>query len=761
MARNRTAYAGQARAIQLLELSIVRITLVVLILIPLVFPIRQTGHPFGELKTVVLHVGMLVVSVLWMWQLGLKMSRDRKLGVSPEEFRPLSWVGRNPARWAIVLLVVMWVAQAISTAFSPLPVISVFGSDEQFPGNNLYDSYSFLVIFLVVAFKFRSRKRLEYLVLALIGSATIAAAYGVAQHFGWDPLGYRAGGRVLSSFGNTINFSAYLLMAIPATIAISLKDSSPDRKFLLVLAGALALQIAGMWFSESRGPYVGVAFAVLILFIGIGLLRSRAELIRSVLIVVAALVISAVIVFLPSQSDSRGFASALSIGGEISNLGTGATSTDGGGGMSGRIQNWSNTLNLARGWDLPEDEPTLKRSIRPLFGLGPAMFAYSYPLVGDPHPDRHFTAHPHNYALLILVGQGFVGLILLVSSTLLIVVAGWRALRKIRSMTPRSAGVDWILIAFGSAFIGKIVESQTGVARISDLAMMFALAGGVLAVAEITAGVEQEQTEHDRAQRQGWAISRKAAFSVVIVGITVSTVLASVLVVGWDMRRLSASLDLTFGERAADGSLELSGLKNAQSGAPERRNFTMQLANLYFIGAQSAAKDDRLDDARDFAVAARELLVEYEKRDPYERNTQLALAKTSSTLVEWGFDDFIGEMRDRYLRIATLFQTYPSLVATSATAMARVGENELAIELAERVIATEDTTKPWAVAWYAKGAALINLDSYDQAIEAFDTAIEKEPKSAAARLSHSALAFIYRQRGQAELAEIHETAALQ
>ena len=118
-------------------------------------------------------------------------------------------------------------------------------------------------------------------------------------------------------------------------------------------------------------------------------------------------------------------------------------------------------------------------------------------------------------------------------------------------------------------------------------------------------------------------------------------------------------------------------------------------------------------------------------------------------------------MRDRYLRIATLFQTYPSLVATSATAMARIGENELAIELAERVIATEETTKPWAVAWYAKGAALINLDSYDQAIEAFDTAIEKEPKSRAARLSHSALAFIYRQRGQVELAEIHETAALQ
>jgi tetratricopeptide (TPR) repeat protein len=88
--------------------------------------------------------------------------------------------------------------------------------------------------------------------------------------------------------------------------------------------------------------------------------------------------------------------------------------------------------------------------------------------------------------------------------------------------------------------------------------------------------------------------------------------------------------------------------------------------------------------------------------------------------------------------------------------MAKVGDNAMAIELAERVIATESTTKPWAVAWYAKGAALINLNSFDEAIEAFNTAIEKEPNSGSALLSHSALAFIYRQQGKTELAEIHK-----
>jgi tetratricopeptide (TPR) repeat protein len=221
------------------------------------------------------------------------------------------------------------------------------------------------------------------------------------------------------------------------------------------------------------------------------------------------------------------------------------------------------------------------------------------------------------------------------------------------------------------------------------------------------------------------------------------------------VRRFSASLDITNAPRAADGTLDISGLITAQENAPERRKFTMQLANLYFISAKNAWQDNRADDAHDLALAARDLLTEFEKREPYERDTQLALAKTSSTLVDWGFSQYSDEMHSRYLKLAELFPTYPSLVATSATAMAKVGDNAMAIELAERAIATEESTKPWAVAWYAKGAALINLNSYDEAIEVFNTAIEKEPNSGSARLSHSALAFIYRQQGQLDLADFH------
>ena len=750
---------GREQLSQLLETAVVRITLAVLFLVPLIFPIAQTGHPFGELKVFVLHLGTLLVTVLWLWQKTLQIHREREINRPIAVFRLLEWLGRSPARWTVVALVVMWIAQIASTALSPLPALSVFGSNEEFPGGNLYDSFALLIVFLIVAFKFRSRERLEQLAWVLIGSATIAAAYGIAQHFGWDPLGDRLEGRVPSSFGNTLSFGAYMAMAVPVSIAISLRKSSADWKLQLIFGLAVALQMAGIWFSASRGPFIGGMIAITLLFLGMVLVRSRAELIRSGLIAGIGLFGAAGIVFIPSSESSDGLATKLSIGSEGTNIGSGETSSDGGGGLSGRIQTWKNTLQPAQSWDVPQEESTLKRIVRPLFGLGPEMFAYSYPLVGDPHPDRHFTAHPHNYPLWILMGQGFVGLALLISSASLVLLSVWLSVKRIRSSVVRQPAVDWMLIAFAAALIGKLVETQVGVARISDLAMTFALAGGLIAITEIINSNVPGSASGERSTKAGFAMSARTMLRATIAGALISTVLAIWLFVGWDVRRLSASLDITFALRESDGSVSLSGLINAQEGAPERRNFTMQLSNLYFVGAQNAWDDNRVDDAQNLILDARKLLVEYERQDPYERNTQLALAKTSSTLVDWGFVEYTDEMRDRYLKLAVLFRTYPSLVSTSATAMARVGDNAMAIELAERAIATEGSTKPWAVAWYAKGAALINTGEFDLAIESLNTAIEKEPKSASARLAHSALAFIYKQRGETELFELHTEAA--
>jgi tetratricopeptide (TPR) repeat protein len=87
--------------------------------------------------------------------------------------------------------------------------------------------------------------------------------------------------------------------------------------------------------------------------------------------------------------------------------------------------------------------------------------------------------------------------------------------------------------------------------------------------------------------------------------------------------------------------------------------------------------------------------------------------------------------------------------------MASVGLHELAIEFAERAIATEPTTRPWAKAWYAKGRALFELGRDDEAISALTTATEKEPSAEGALLAHQVLAIIYKAYGDDALYDLH------
>jgi len=87
--------------------------------------------------------------------------------------------------------------------------------------------------------------------------------------------------------------------------------------------------------------------------------------------------------------------------------------------------------------------------------------------------------------------------------------------------------------------------------------------------------------------------------------------------------------------------------------------------------------------------------------------------------------------------------------------MPTLGEYELAIEYADQAIATESETKPWPLAWYAKGRGLLGLGNEDEAMAALRTGTEKEPGSEEAKLSHRLLAQIYSDRGETELADEH------
>ena len=744
-----------------IDQAIMWITLGALFIIPLVFSYFKIVAVFTELKLVTLHLAAGLIAILWLWQIVLRRLDSRGRQNNQVSWDLLRWAGRNPARWALIGAAVWVFAQIASTLLSPLPIISFFGGDEARSGYNLYDSLSLFVLFLSVALRFRSRRNLELLAYTLIVSGTVAAAYGIAQHFGWDPIGGNAGRtRVIASFGNTLNFGAYMVMTIPATLAMVYKDHRRRGILLALTVGALGLQLAGLWFSGGRGPFVATAASLGTFFIIAAALGSYRSVAKSTAMLAISGIAAIVIIALPSPQGDIGLERALSIGTSLS--GSSGSSTDIQGGLAGRLNIWGSTLKLATRWDVPIEEPVANSILRPAFGFGPDMFIYSFPFVSKPQTKLSILDHAHNYELQVLMEQGFVGLLGFIGFTGLLGIAVFAVVRRFRSAGRNIDLTGILLLALLPAMVGKLVELQTGVPRVSDLAMTFALFGAAIALYEL--GNRQLATDEvapsDEPATGGSSLALAASNQMVLGSALLAAVLATAVLltifVGWDMRRLSASVSLARGHDDPSLDRRAQVWADAQAQAPERESFTHNLSEQYVIVAKEQRALGNDNESMRLILTGRDLLLKYEKRDPLEWDAQIGLSKIAATLAEWGMLEYAQELADRSRRIVELYPSYPTLVGTAATAMTSVGLHELAIEYADRVIAVEETTQPWSKAWYAKGRALFELGREDEAITALITATEKQPGAEGALLAHQVLAEIYRIRGETELSEYHK-----
>jgi len=758
--RRSTANPTSAVTYHRIDQAIMWITLGALFIIPLVFSYFKIVAVFSELKIVTLHLAAGSIAILWLWQLVFRRLNSRDAPNNRFNWDLLRWAGRNPAHWALVGAAVWAFAQVASTLLSPLPVISFFGGDEARSGYNLYDSISLLVLFLSVALRFRTRRSLELLAYTLIASGTIAAAFGIAQHFGWDPIGNNAGRtRVIASFGNTLNFGAYMVMTIPATLAMVYGNQKNRGVLLAIIVGALGLQLAGLWFSGGRGPFVGAAASIGTFFIIAAAIGSWRSVAKSAAVLAFSAVVAAVIIALPSPQGDVGLERVRSIGSSFS--GTSGASTDIRGGLAGRFNIWGSTLNLATRWYVPIEEPVANSVLRPVFGFGPDMFIYSFPFAGKPQTNLAILDHAHNFELQVLMENGFVGLLGFVAFTGLLVIAVFAIVRRFRSTRRGIDHTGILIIALLPALIGKLVELQTGVPRVSDLAMTFALFGAAIALYEIVnrqlASDSEESSDVRATGSSSLALtaSNQTALAATLLAAVLATAVLLTIFVGWDMRRLSASASLARGHDHPELETRAQVWADAQAQAPERESFTHALSEQYVLVAKEQRALGNEEEAMRLILTGRELLLAYEKRDPFEWDAQIGLSKITATLVEWGNLEYAQELADRSRRIVELYPSYPSLVGTAATAMTSLGLHELAIEYADMVIAVEESTQPWSKAWYARGRALFELGREDEAIATLITATEKQPGAEGALLSHQVLAQIYSLRGETEFAEMH------
>ncbi len=202
----------------------------------------------------------VVMAALWL----VRLIDEALHGGHPLRF---SW--RTPMVWPALATMLIYL---ISSVFSLVPYTSFVGSYQRLQGT--FTLFGYLVLFFAVLTSLRTRMQLSRLITALIFSSLPVALYGIVQHNGLDPLPW-AGNvqtRVASNMGNAIFVAAYLLMIAPLVlvrIVESFQDilRRPQARMSDILRASayiftLVVQLLTIWYSRSRGPWLGIAVAM-------------------------------------------------------------------------------------------------------------------------------------------------------------------------------------------------------------------------------------------------------------------------------------------------------------------------------------------------------------------------------------------------------------------------------------------------------------------------------------------------------------------
>ncbi len=192
---------------------------------------------------------------------------------------------RMPFLLIVALLVLVYI---VSSLFSVTPLVSWAGSYQRLQGT--YTTLAYIVIFGTTIATMRTRAQARRLVTAVILTSIPVAFYGLLQHFDLDPLPWAGdvSERVAGHMGNAIFIAAYLIMAVPLTVARIIASfssilsdeelSGADVMRSSAYIFAVAIQLIAIYWSGSRGPWLGLGtglFAfILVVLVG---LRNAAD----------------------------------------------------------------------------------------------------------------------------------------------------------------------------------------------------------------------------------------------------------------------------------------------------------------------------------------------------------------------------------------------------------------------------------------------------------------------------------------------------
>jgi O-antigen ligase len=386
---------------------------------------------------------------------------------------------RAPAgRWFAALIGLTWLVGGIATAFSTYPLLSLDGGNWRRYGF-VVESALLLFVLLAAAWLAADQANIVVLLRASVTSGGVAALYGIAQYFGWDPWlpakAYQAGEgpftivRPPGTLGHADYFAAWLV--IVAFLGLALARLETARGARLAARGVSVLVIIALLLNGTRSALLGLLAGMMVLVI------SNRPLVgaRRVMIAAAVTALGAIFFFSPAGTKVRA-----RVHWSTEDVWGGA-----------RPLLWRDSLRMALH--------------RPWAGFGPETFATEFPRfesaeLARAYPDFYHES-PHNIFLDAFTTRGAAGLLLLAGLCgLALRAAKWRARPEL-----------------AAAFVASLVCQQF-VVFVVPTGLYFLLLTALLVAEPKRAAAERRSA--------GWLVPVSVAASLLFAGFAVRLLVA-------------------------------------------------------------------------------------------------------------------------------------------------------------------------------------------------------------------------------------------
>lgn len=402
--------------------------------------------------------------LLGAWLAGLILKGELSLKSSPLYFTVFGF-------WAISVL---------ATMTSLRPTTSWFGNITRYQG--LLSLTCYLILFLLAVNHFKSDKDRLHCMIAVAVAGSAAAIIGVLQHFGFGFgslhlffVGSKT--RVESNLGNPNFLGAFLTLTIPVSFAALFifllnrerEESGRMSPFVFTIASlvvSVVLQFSALYFTLSRGAWIGVASAflagTLLVFFATTAVKKKILVPTVIFLVLLTISLSASAFFvfyrhqlLFSKKPKHQVAAVFSYV-------TGSATS------KSRFMLWSATLGMIKD--------------HPILGTGPDTYGLAFPKYRPPTYDKRvgfseYPDRPHNDFLQTATEVGLPGFSFYLATIIAAIGILLRILR--RSLDPSRSLFAVFTIA---SIVGYTVQNQFNFHTISTAPLYWLIIGVIASI---------------------------------------------------------------------------------------------------------------------------------------------------------------------------------------------------------------------------------------------------------------------------------------